>query len=466
MLPTCAEIVGAVQSHERTARSFVDEALATAEKFQKDFHTFITLTPEFAQKQAEEIDRLIGRGRKLPLAGVPFALKDLFDLEGIPTTCGSPAFLDRIPAEHGTAVKRLLDAGAVCIGKLNMHECAYGFTGENPHFGDCKNPWDPQRIAGGSSSGSAVAVAIDICPFTLGSDTGGSIRHPAALCGVLGLKPTYGRVSRAGGIPLSWTMDHVGPITRTALDAAMVLQAMAGADPADESSSSRPVPDYPAELRKPTKPLRIGVPRKWFFEAVDPQVRERLEAAIERLVELGHTRVDVELPHMEEVLGAHRAIIFSEASAYYRPYLQERGEKFGEGIRYLLAGGLFLPAVDYLQALRVRRVVRSAWMKTFTEVDCLATPTSPIAATRFGQEVAVVGGQEKPLLRAFLDMTLPFNLSGHPALSAPCGFTSEGLPVGIQLVGRPFDEVTILRVAQQYQSQTDWHQQRPPVVRS
>ena len=226
---SCLGLAEAVRTHQRTARETVDAALAKAEQRQATYRAFITLAPELARRQAERVDQRIAAGEQLPLAGVPFAVKDLFDAAGLPTTCGSKAFAHRIAERDATVVRRLVDAGAVLLGKANMHECAFGFTGQNPHYGDCKNPVDPQRMAGGSSSGSAVAVVLGICPFAIGSDTGGSVRLPAALCGLVGLKPTYGRVSRAGGVPLAWSMDHVGPLTRSAADAAAVLQVIAGA---------------------------------------------------------------------------------------------------------------------------------------------------------------------------------------------------------------------------------------------
>jgi aspartyl-tRNA(Asn)/glutamyl-tRNA(Gln) amidotransferase subunit A len=361
-------------------------------------------------------------------------------------------------------VQHLVEAGAVVLGKSNLHECAFGFTGENRHYGDCKNPWDPTRIAGGSSSGSAVAVALGICPFALGSDTGGSIRQPSALCGLTGLKPTYGRVSRTGGIPLSWTMDHVGPMTRTAVEAALVLKVMAGRDPLDESSSRRPVPDYPAEIQPSIKGLKLGIPHTWFFEALEPQVASAVTTALDKLAALGAERVEIKLPHLEEVVGAHRAIIFAEASSYYQPFLQTKADQFGADIRPLLQAGLFLPAVDYLKGQRARRIIRQAWAKVFASVDCLVTPTTPIVATKFGQQTAKLPRGEKPLVRAYLDLTLPFNFTGHPALSIPCGFSSERLPIGMQLVGKPFAESTILRIAHHYQMATEWHKRLAPAT--
>jgi aspartyl-tRNA(Asn)/glutamyl-tRNA(Gln) amidotransferase subunit A len=457
----CLDIVRDVTARKRTALDVAEQALQAADRFQNEFRAFTRITPEIARRQARQVDQKLAAGEKLPLAGVPFAVKDLFDVAGTPTTCGSKVFLDRNATSDADVVKRLVAAGAVLIGKLNMHECAFGFTGANAHFGDCKNPWDPARIPGGSSSGSAVAVALGICPLTLGSDTGGSIRMPAALCGLVGLKPTYGRVSRTGVLPLSWTMDHVGPMTRTAADAALALHVMAGHDPADEAASRRKVPDYRAELTARVRGLRVGIMHQWFFESLDPQVAQAVTAAIEQLASLGCRKVEVNLPRLEEVVGIHRAIIFPEASSFHRPFLAQRAGMYADDIRPLLLGGLFMPAVDYLQAQRARRIIRREWAKVFDEIDVLVSPTTPVTATKFGEETADLPGGKKPLVRAYLDLTLPFNLCGYPAVSVPCGFSAAGLPIGMQLVGKPFSEGLLLRMAHQYQLETTWHQRRP-----
>lgn len=455
------EIAADVQEHRATARQVADAALLRAETFQEKFRAFITLTPEVARRQAEAVDRRLAKGERLPLAGVPFAVKDLFDVAGHPTTYGSRAFDDRVVKKDAECVRRLVAAGAVCLGKANLHECAFGFTGENPHFGDCRNPFDPERIAGGSSSGSAVAVALGICPLAVGSDTGGSIRQPAALCGIVGLKPTYGRVSRAGGLPLSWSMDHVGPMTHTAEDAALALASLSGRDAADESTSRLPLGNLMREIASPPRGMKLGLPRKWFFEALEPDVAAALETAIGDLKRLGCSCVDVELPRLEEVVAAHRAVIFAEAASFHRKNLETRPESYGEAIRPLLYAGLFFPAVDYLAGQRIRRVVRREWAKVLGQVDALVTPTTPVVATKFGEQTASLPGGEKPLVRAYLDLTLPFNFSGHPAMSVPCGMSQAGLPIGMQLVGRPFGEAAILRLAHAYQQTTDWHARRP-----
>jgi len=462
---TCLEIATAVQSGRRTAGAVLDDAMARAERLQEKWRAFITFTPELARRQAERVDALVRRNRRLPLAGVPVAVKDLIDIEGVRTTCGSKVFADRVADAHATVIQKLLAAGAVPLGKANMHEFAFGFTGQNETFGDCRNPWDPSRIAGGSSSGSAVAIALGIAPVALGSDTGGSIRLPAALCGLVGLKPTYGRVSRRGVAPRSWSMDHVGPLTRTAQDAALVLEVLAGKDPADETSSSRPVPEYSRELEKPLRGLRIGLPRAGFFDSLEPDVARALRAATVELTSLGAECVDVTLPYLDEVLGAHRAIIFSEAASYHQPLLEDRADRYSDAVRLQFEAGLFLPAVDYIKAQRVRRVVRRVWADTFASVDCLLTPASQAVAARLGDDTVQLPAGPTPLLHAYLGLLLPLNLSGHPALSLPCGFSQDGLPIGMQLVGKPFDEATILRVAHQYQEKTDWHQQLPPMPR-
>jgi aspartyl-tRNA(Asn)/glutamyl-tRNA(Gln) amidotransferase subunit A len=462
MSQSCLQIAAAVQAHQTTARAVCDAALAAAEKLQEKWRAFTLITPELARRQAEEVDRRVGRGEKLPLAGVPLAVKDLVDVAGLPTTCASKAFAKNVARVDSTVVKRLVAAGAVLIGKLNLHECAFGFTGENQTYGNCKNPWNAEQIAGGSSSGSAVAVALDICPLALGSDTGGSIRHPAALCGITGLKPTYGRVPLTGVAPLSWSFDHVGPMAHTAAEAALALGVLAGADSEDEACAQRPVPNYLAEIERGVRGLRIGLPGKWFFGALEPDVDSAVRAAIDKLLGLGMQKFDVELPHLEEIVGAHRAILFPEASSYHQARLAEAPQHYGDDVRPLLLAGLFLPAIHYVKAQRLRRLVRNRWAEVFEKVDLLLTPTTPIVATRFGQQTALLPGGERPLVRAYLDSTLPFNFSGHPAMSIPCGFSREGLPIGIQLVGKPFDEATILRVAHHYQQATDWHKRRPP----
>lgn len=459
---TCQEIAGAVQQGRRSAREVVEQALAEAEQRQSQWPVFITLTPELAERQAHRVDQWLAAGRSLPLAGVPVALKDLIDVQGVRTTCGSRVFGDRFARSNATVVRKLVSAGAVILGKTNLHEFAFGFTGENAAFGNCPNPWDRQRISGGSSSGAALAVALGICPLALGTDTGGSIRVPAAFCGLVGLKPTYGRISRSGVFPLAWSLDHLGPLTRTAEDAALVLRVLAGRDREDRTTGRQLVVDYQAALEKPLGGLKIGLPGRGFFREADPEVATVVASAAGILHSRGATLVEVEVPHLAETLGAHRTTIFAEAAAVHRALLAERGELYEAGLRQRLLAGLLLPAADYLHAQQVRQLLRQAWAGLFATVDCLLMPTTPVTAPLMGQKQVALPTGELSLFEACLGRTLPMNVTGHPAVSIPCGFTGAGLPVGMQLVGRPFDEATILRVAHHYQEQTDWHRQPLP----
>lgn len=418
---------------------------------------FITVSREGALATAQQAASAIARGNhKGPLHGIPLALKDLFDTAGVRTTAGSKIMADRVPEEDAEATTRLKAAGAVILGKLNMHEFAYGATGANPHYGATLNPWDPTRISGGSSSGSGAAVAAGMALGALGTDTGGSVRIPAALCGITGLKPTYGRVSRRGVIPLSWALDHVGPMARTASDAALILKAIAGHDPGDERSSEEPVPDYAKMLEDPRlRGLRVGVPREYFFDDVDAEVLAAVRGAIFALGEIGAQVSEVSLPHIAEAPAAVNAIMLPEALAYHRRWLAERPEDYGDDVRRRLEMGLLYPAVSYIEAQRLRSLIVKKWReRVFDRVDLLAVPTTPVPAP------ALEEGDLQVTL-TLVRFTSPFNLVGLPAVSVPCGFTSGGLPIGLQLVGRWFEEGTVLRAAHAYQHATDWHKRAP-----
>jgi aspartyl-tRNA(Asn)/glutamyl-tRNA(Gln) amidotransferase subunit A len=362
-------------------------------------------------------------------------------------------------------VGRLKAAGCVVVGKSAMHEMAYGFTSRNPHYGDCLNPWDTTRIPGGSSGGNAAALAAGMVLAAVGGDTGGSNRQPAALCGVVGLKVTYGRVSRYGGIPLSWSMDTVGPMTRTVGDAAALLQVMAGHDPKDSTTRRGALPDYVSALEGGLKGIRIGVPHDHFLSMMEPDVGAAIQDALGVLKQSGATLVDVRFPPLDPVVGAHRAIIFSEAAAAHEELIRTRAALLSDEVRPLLQSGLFLTATQYLAAQQARRKTIAAYRELWRAFDVLVTPTSPIAAPLIGATTARLDGKDIPLLRAFLDLTLPFNLTGQPALSVPCGFTRHGLPIGLQLVGRPFEEATLFRAGAAYEAATDWHARKPPLAR-
>lgn len=428
---------------------------------------FITVTADAALDAARAAETELAAGRSLgPLHGVPFALKDLFDTAGVRTTGGSKILADRVPAEDAVVTRRLRAAGAILLGKLTMHEFAYGPEGLNVHYGTSRNPWDAtdERIPGGSSSGSGVAVAAGLVPLTLGSDTGGSIRIPASLCGITGLKPTYGRVSRAGVLPLSWSMDHAGPMTRSALDAALVLRVLAGYDPADATTSVLPVPDYAAALTGNIKGLRVGVLRASFLDASAPEVRQAVEGAVKALESLGAVVDEVSLEHMGSVAAGAMAIVASEALAYHAEWVRTRPSDYQPDVLERLRAGAFVSGVHYVRGQQARALVRAEVNQALAKRDVLLSPATPIVATRIGEMDAVVGDGRVDVRSSLLRFTRPFNFSGHPACALPCGFTSGGLPIGLQIVGRPFDEATVLRAADAYQRATDWHTRRPPLA--
>jgi len=421
---------------------------------------FITVTREDALAAAQQAATAIAGGNyKGPLHGIPIALKDLFDTAGVPTTAGSKIMAERVPTEDAEVTVRLKAAGAVLLGKLNMHEFAFGITGVNPHYGGTYNPWDTTRMSGGSSSGAGAALASAMTLGALGTDTGGSIRTPASLCGITGLKPTYGRVSRRGITPLSWALDHAGPMARSAADAAIILKVIAGHDPQDETSSEEPVPDYTEALKdQRLKHLRIGVPQEYFFDNVDDEVLKAIHAAILVLRDDLKAGVsEVSLPLIAEAPAAVSAIMLPEALAYHKRWLAERPQDYGEDVRARLEMGLLYPAVSYVQAQRFRSLIVEEWrQKVFDRVDLLAVPTTPVPAPSLDENDL----QTTLTLTRF---TGPFNLTGLPAISIPCGFTKGGLPIGMQLVGRWWDEATVLRAAHAYQQATDWHKRAPPL---
>ncbi len=400
-----------------------------------------------------------------PLHGVPIGLKDLVDTRGVRTTGGSRILADRVPDKDATVTTRLTAAGAIVLGKLNMHEFAYGPEGLNEHYGQTRNPWDAAvaRVPGGSSSGSGAAVAAGLVPAALGSDTGGSIRIPASLCGITGIKPTYGRVSRAGVLPLSWSMDHVGPMARSAADCALVLGAMAGYDPADPTTTVLPVPDYAGALGRDVKGLRIGLLRGAFAEGLVPELRAALDTAVRQLQGLGAIVDEVTLAHMADVPAASFAVIAPEALAYHAHWMRTRPQDYQRDVRERLFSGAFVSGVHYLRGQRIRALVRAEVDAALTHRDVLLAPSTPIGTTPLGERETTIDGARVDVRGTLLRFTRPFNFSGHPACSVPCGVTADGFPLGMQIVGRPFDEVTVLRLADAWQRATDWHTRRPPL---
>lgn len=425
---------------------------------------YITIIGEEARGVARlrEAEAVAGRLRG-PLHGVPIAIKDIIDVRGVRTTAGSRILADHVAGEDATVVARLKRAGAVIVGKAHCHEFAWGGTSINPHYGDCHNPWDVARIAGGSSGGSAAAVAAGLCQAALGSDTGGSIRAPAHFCGIVGLKPTLGRVSRHGVVPLSWSLDHVGPMTRTVEDAALLLRVMAGRDARDAACSRRSVNDYPKALSGDIRGLRVGVPQGYFYEALHPEVERAVRKALLVLEGMGAEVIEVAFPHIQETLVAGRVIMMSEASAYHEPWLRTRPQDYGADVRTRLEQGRLFLATDYVRAQQVRAVVSREYARLLERVDVLVTPTSPIPAPLIENERIVLGGEAVMAHTMLAVFTRPFNFVGSPAVSVPCGFTEGGLPIGMQIAGRLFDEVTVLRVAHAYEQTGEWRGRHPSI---
>jgi aspartyl-tRNA(Asn)/glutamyl-tRNA(Gln) amidotransferase subunit A len=444
-----------IHSRRVSSVELVRACLDRITRHDRELGAFITLTADSALDGAKRADTDLANGiDRGPLHGIPVALKDLYDTAGIRTTGGSRVFADRVPERDCAVVERLRAAGAVFLGKLNLHEWALGVTNQNPHFGPACNPWDTTRIPGGSSGGSAIAVASGFCYVSPGSDTGGSIRIPASLCGVAGLKPTYGRVSLRGVIPLSWTLDHSGPLARTVGDLALALNAIAGHDPLDPSSSDVPSDDYAAGIEDGAKDVRVIVPSNYFFDDVDPEVDGAVREAARVLASLGATVTEASLPRID-LLAAQRAILLTDAAAYHREHLRERAADIGADVLTRLRTGQTFTGMDYAQARRDRDELRREWLALLREHDVILSPTTLITAPpRAGQD-AVAAAQR------LTANTLPFNLTGLPAVSVPCGFTQAGLPVGLQLAAGPWRERLLLRVAWAYERATPWHERLP-----
>jgi len=427
--------------------------LSRIESVDKRLSSYVTVTSDRAISDARAAEEALRRGEAGPLTGIPIAYKDLYATRGIRTTGGSALLAEWVPDRDSTCVSRLQRAGMVMLGKLTTHEFAFGIQFPGHRFPPARNPWNLDHIPGGSSSGSGAALAAGLTVGALGSDTGGSIRGPAAFCGIAGLKPTYGRVSRAGVLTLSWTLDHTGPMARTVEDCALMLQALAGHDPEDPASSREPVGDYTAGLGQGVRGLRVGVPREYFFSDVTPEVAGAFESAMATLRSLGAEVRDVAIPSIWSA-PAFMVIMLSEAYAYHARHLRARPELYGEVLREKLLAGALLTADEYVQAQRLRARLREDVHRVLGEVDLLATPTAAVTAPPF----AAVLDPDFPFARSNM---APFNMTGLPALALPCGFAPNGLPVSLQLAGRPFGEATVLRAGHAYEQATEWHRRRP-----
>jgi aspartyl-tRNA(Asn)/glutamyl-tRNA(Gln) amidotransferase subunit A len=441
-----------------------DFFLARIHRLQPKLNAFITVTDDLARKQARQAEREILRGKyRGPLHGIPVTLKDLFYTAGIRTTAGSRILRRFIPGENAVVVDRLYEAGAILLGKTNLHEYAYGVTSNNPHYGPVHNPWDLSRIPGGSSGGSAAAVSAGMGIASLGTDTGGSIRIPSAACGVVGLKPTRGLVSLKGVIPLAFSLDHVGPICRSVGDTALMMEAIAA--PGGPHAGNQPQVSrwFTRSLRRGVKKIRIGIPIQYFFERLREEVREFVLTACTTLSEMGAELREVEFKGMKEAAALVGLITVGEALSYHWKWLQSRARDYGADVRKRMEANRNQRTVDYLKAQEKRRLYTEAFMKVFESVDVLAAPTLPVLPPLIGQKEVSWGSTREDVRAALLRMTRPGNLTGLPAISLPCGFTADNLPVGFQLLGRPHDEPTLLRVAYAYEQATPWHRMFPPL---
>jgi aspartyl-tRNA(Asn)/glutamyl-tRNA(Gln) amidotransferase subunit A len=443
---TIHEAAEALRARRVSSVELTTAALERIERSKEKLRAFITVTAEHALRRARAADAELAAGRdRGALHGIPVAVKDLFAMRGVRTTGGSRIFEHFVPEYDSAVVERLETAGAVMLGKLNMHELAYGITSANPHFGAVRNPWNLEHSPGGSSGGSGAAVAAGLAFAAMGSDTGGSVRIPAAFCGTVGLKPTYGRVSRYGGFPLAYSLDHMGPLTRSVRDAAAVLNAIAGHDTRDDASSRLPVAEFVPKQDCSIRGLAIGVPRNSFFDRLDTDVESSVRAAIARAESVGADVKPVDLPDMAALNAVARVILLAEASAVMEPYLDDR-TKFGADVLALLDQGRLVPATDYVNAQRLRRRMQREFDRLWSGIDGLFVPTTPNTAPRIGQSTVRLGGEDEDVRLATTRLVRSINLLGLPALSIPCGLSSAGLPIGLQIIGPKFEEALILRI--------------------
>ena len=455
---TIAETAAALRRKEISPIEITDALLARIEILDAKLHSFITLTAELARQQARQAEQELRSGTdRGPLHGIPIALKDLYMTQGIRTTCHSAVLENWVPEIDATTFTKLREAGAILLGKLGMHEFAFGGPSIDAPFPAVRNPWNTDHIPGGSSSGSGAALAAGLCYGALGSDTGGSIRTPSSHCGIVGIKPTYGRVSRYGVVPLSWSLDHAGPMARSVEDCAILLQAIAGFDAKDPASADVAVPNFQSGLGGGIKGLRIGVPRSgWFDEnlGVDRQTEAVFNQALNVLEGLGAIVSNIDGKPFSRARKANQTILVCEAYAYHEKTFQETPMRFGTSVRRRMLEGAFLSAADYLTAQRARAVLNEQIAANFTKLDVFAVPGAPRPPEAF----ATLDPNEQNRRPNF---TNPFNLTGLPAISVPSGFTDGNLPAGLQIVAPPFEEATALRAAYAYEQATEWHKRKP-----
>jgi aspartyl-tRNA(Asn)/glutamyl-tRNA(Gln) amidotransferase subunit A len=455
---TIAQAAAGLRRKDFSSVDLTQACLERIRSLDDKLHSFITVTQDLALAQARQADQELGSGHdRGPLHGIPIALKDLYMTKGIRTTCHSAVLENWVPDDDATTAVKLAEAGTVLLGKLGMHEFAFGGPSLDAPFPAVRNPWNPAHIPGGSSSGCGAALAAGLCYGALGSDTGGSIRTPSSHCAVVGIKPTYGRVSRYGVIPLSWSLDHAGPMARSVEDCAILLQAFAGYDPKDPASADVDVTNFSSNLKDGIKGLRVGVPRAgWFDEnlGIAPETEAAFNEALKTLARLGASIVEIDGKPFSAARKANQTILVAEAYAYHEKTYQETPMKFGTSVRRRMLEGAFLSAADYITAQRARAVLNEQIRANFTRVDVFAMPS----AARPPEAFEGMDPNEQNLRPNF---TNPFNLTGLPAISVPCGFTSGNLPAGLQIAAPPFEETTAFRVAYAYEQATEWRERRP-----
>ncbi|MBI2187490.1 MAG: amidase [Acidobacteria bacterium] len=454
---TLSEAGALLRDRKVSAVELTRACLARIERLNPRLNAFITITAEQALRAAKTADTEIAQQKwRGALHGIPIALKDLIDTAGVKTTAASAIFADRVPRSDAEVVVRLKNAGAVLLGKLNMHEFAYGDSSAQSHFGPVRNPWSVERVTGGSSGGSAAAVAVGLCYAALGSDTGGSIRQPAAYCGIVGFKPTYGLVSTRGVVPLSWSLDHVGPMCRTVMDAALTLQPIAGYDALDTNSLAATPPDYAAAVRTRTQGLRLGIPRAVFYENLDPEIEAAVTEALRVLRGLSASVQDVQLPQYKTL-----PIVAAEAYTYHAPYFTKTPDRYQPMTRRRLEAGSRVTASAYIEGRRELDRLRRAVLAVFQTVDLLVTPTTPILPVTVEDAVKDPGTPPPGGVAPSLRNTQPFDVYGLPCVSLPCGFSKGGLPIGLSISGPPLGEGSVLALAHAYEQATEWHRRRP-----
>ena len=455
---TIADVSRVIRSRRASCAEVLDSCLRRIERDEPALNAFISVMAGAALEEAAKADRRLARGSiDGPLHGIPISLKDLYDVAGFKTTVGSKIYAENVATKDSAVAERLRAAGAVIAGKANMTEFALG--GTQPEYGAAVNPWNHERTAGGSSSGSGVGVAAGMVYASIGSDTGGSIRIPASFCGVVGFKPTYGRVSRRGMMPLAWSLDHAGPLARTVEDAALVLQAIIGHDPADPTTNAARPPALTERLRPRLDGVRVGLPEDHYFDELDLEVGQAIDAARRALDHLGVSFKKVDIPHAEDAGAAAMATMVSEGAAAHRKHLITRPEDFSNPVRKMFEEGSITPAVTYLKAQQMRTLLIQEYAEALSEVDALLYPTTPMAA--FNRDESPYAPEGVPSVGR---CTVALTLTGLPGVSVPCGFTRTGLPIGMQFVGRHFDEATLVRIGHAYQNATDWHTRRPPAA--